>query len=314
MKKLIELCRQATNPNAPSPTASMLRISNGRLEAFGGTFCISAPINADVEAAFNPQMLEAFFRKPRKGVTYTINKKKLIISAGKEKVSMPFLPSEDMVIIDVLGEPEEASLDTTYLRVMVSIIDPSASDIWRQGITFRYGNFEATCGYLLGSAISGLPEDYEFNLPVDSAKALLKIDEPVVGIAKDEQAVKFYFESGLTFCSLIIKELMPNVERFFSGDWFPVELTVAADLRDIEFDRVVFSDGNAIYIAGEGKGEMANALHPKVPVFSVTKRALSPLLKVADEIYLHESTQRLQARTDTCRIISTVNTNNSTDI
>lgn len=314
MKKLLDICRQATNPQAPAPTASMLRIYDGRLEAFGGTFCVSGPINADVEAAFNPRMVEAFFRKERKGVTYTLTKTKLIIKSGKEKVSLPFLPAEDMAIIDVLGEPQKATLDKTHLRVFSNIVDPSTSDMWRQGVTFRYGAYEATCGYIVGSAVSGLPEDYEFNLPIDTVKVLLKIDEDVVGVALDDQAVKFYFESGLTLCSRIIPDLMPDIGRFFEGEWYPVDLKVADDLKDIDFERVVFTEGTAVYIADEGKGELSHALDPEVPIFALSRNALDPLLRTANDLLLHESKKRVQVRTDTCRIISSINTNTNTDV
>ena len=314
MKKLIDICRQATNPQAPAPTASMLRIYDGRLEAFGGTFCVSAPIDADVEAAFNPRMFESFFRRPRKGVTYTLTKTRLVVKAGKEKVSLPFLPAEEMAIIDVLAEPQEATLDKTHLRVLSNIVDPAASEMWRQGITFRYGAFEATCGYIVGSAVSGLPEGYEFNLPIDTVKVLLKIEEDVVGVALDDQAVKFYFESGLTVCSRIIPDLMPDVGPFFAGDWYPIDLKVAADLRDIDFERVVFNEGTAVYIAEEGKGELSQALDPETPLFALSRNALDPLLRTADDLLLHESKTRVQVRTETCRIISSVNTNTKTDV
>lgn len=305
MKNSLALCSLALNPNAPSPTASMVRISDGRMEAFGGTFCIAVPCPVDVGACFNPSLFATFFRKERKAVAYTLKKGKLTAQEGKEKLTIPCLPPEEMVTIDVYGDPTPVELDLTYLKVCADVVDPVESRVAMQGVSFRNGMMEATNGRIIVSAVTEL-EFPEFILPVDSAKALMKFKSPVTGMAvwEDGNMVKFFHKDGSTLTSLLIEGELPDTSPFYAGEWSPLKLKDAADFAKIECERVIFEDGNATYIQEKSRGIIEGVCATGVAV-TLSKKALDTLLRVSSDIRVESRLTRVMAVSENCRVIST---------
>ena len=306
MKNALALCSLATNPLAPAVTASMVKLDDGHLIAYGGTFCVRVPMPVDVGACFNPALAATFFRKERKLVSYTLNKNKLVLSEGKEKLSLPFLPPDEMPTLDCLSKPHKVKFDMAHLKTAADVVDPAHSKLCCQGIQFRYGMLEATNGKVMVAAITDFDDALEFNLPVASAKALLRFKSEVVGIATDPNAVKFLFKDGSSLTSLCLCEELVDTSQFFAGEWTPLKLKaeVAKDLLSIPCDDVIFFGGNVTYVKDLSEGQLTGAVGKDFDI-KVAKDNLDVMLKVSADIRVSECGNRLMAVSDTCRVIST---------
>lgn len=302
MKRALQLCSLALNPQAPAPTATMVKISDGVMSSFGGTFCIRVPVGVEVGACFSPSTMATFFRKERKAVSYTIHKKKLLLQEGKEKLLVPCLPPEEMPLLDVLSKPVAVEMDMAHMPDLVNVIDPANYRIWGQGVTFRYGMAEATNNAIIVSALSGLPDELEFNLPVDAVKALIRFKSPVVGIASDERSVKFVFKDGCSLTSLVIAEHMVDTSFYYEGEWTPLKIKDAADLLKLDCEQVTFKGGSVEYSMGTIQGIIEDAASKDVAV-CVSKVALDTLLKISSDLRVSGDTFRLMAVSDNCRAI-----------
>jgi hypothetical protein len=285
MKEALEICTLAMNPLAPSPTAGMVKIEDGHMTAFGGTACVRVPVPVDVGACFNPTTFAGFFRKNREAVSYTLNKGKLTIKEGKEKLSLPFLPPEEMVTLDVLAKPVKATLRVAQLKLCCDVIQPDHFKPECQGVSFRDGSMESSDGRLLVSAQSGLPEELTFNLPLVSAKILLRIKSDVVAIAVEKAAVKFIFENGVTLCSVLIAAQLLDTSHFYDQTWTAVKLTedFAKDAPKILAESFLFADGNVTYKQSASEG-VIEGVCAKVCKLHVSKKTFDFLLKVGSDI------------------------------
>lgn len=302
MKHALQLCSLALNPQAPNPTATMVKVEDGFMVAFGGTFCVRVPVPVEVGACFNPSAVSTFFRKDRKAVSYTIHKKKLLLQEGKEKMLVPCLPPEEMPTLDVLAEPYEVDLELPHLRFLTDVINPANSRIWAQGVSFRYGMAESTDNAIIVSAITDLPDEIEFNLPVDAAKALMKFKSPITSIAVDERSVKFYFKDGSSLTSLSISEQMMETSQFYRGEWTPLKIKDTEDLLRIPCETLTFREGSVEYVQGDVQGVIEGAVTKGVHV-TAGKESLDLLLRVSSDIRVSDDNFRLMAVSDTCRAI-----------
>lgn len=301
IRQALALCSLALNPNSPQPTATMVRISDGYLTAFGGTCCISIPVPIEIGACFSPQAISPFFRKERGPISYTLKNGKLQLKEGRESLTIKCLPPEEMVTLDVLGTPTPCDFDTTHLKVISDTINPNNSRVWAQGSSFRNGVMESTCNSIIVSAVSDLPDDLVFNLPVDSCKALLKFKSPVVSVVKDQRAVKFNFKDGSSLCSLILTEQMIDTAAFFQGEWTPLNLTEILDKVECEFIR--FAGGNVHYFTKDTEGVIESCVDPIINV-DIGKESLDVLLTVSKDIRISDDGNRMQAFGETCRCIA----------
>jgi len=306
MKDALQLCSLALNPAAPSPTAQMVRIDSGFMTAFGGTFAINVPMKIEVGCCFNPAVVSIFFRKERKAVAYTLNKGKLTLQEGKEKLTVKCLPPEEMVTLDVLGTPTQGSLDMHLLKHCVDVIDPAHSKMCCQGVTFRNGFMEASNGAMVVSAVTELDEDLEFNLPHASAKALMRFRRQVVATAFDQHAVKFYLDGGSSLVSLLICDSLPETRQLYSGEWTPLKLKpeTAKDLLSIECESVRFERGNAHYLQQQNMGVIEGVVPKEISV-SLDKRRLDSLLRISADIRHSDEGNRVMAVSENCRAVST---------
>lgn len=305
MKDQLQLCSLALNPASPSPAASMVRIADGYMESFGGLFAIKVPFPAEVGCCFSPNAAMNFFRKPRKVVAYTVNKKKLVMQEGKEKLSIGCLAAEEMVTLDVLGKMTSVSFDTTYLKILTDVINPANSRIFAQGVSFRNGVMEATNNVVIITATTGFSDALEFNLPQESAKALMKFKSPVVGIAKDVNAVKFYFKDGSSLTSLCIAEQLVNTGPFYEGPWNPFDLKLKDGVKDLlmlSCDELDFRNGDITYIGKDVKGTLEDAVSIDTEV-RVGKESFDFLLRIGSDIAVNGDGVRVMSYSENCRAI-----------
>jgi len=279
----------------------MVRISDGFMQSFGGTFGVSVPMPIEVGACFNPAAIAPFFRKERGPIAYTIKNGKLILTEGKERLTVGCLPAEEMVTLDVLGTPTPCEFDMKYLKIAVDVINPTNERIWAQGVSFRNGMMESTNNALVVSAVSNLPDELSFNLPHDSCRALLRFKSTVVGVVKDQRAVKFVFADGSSLCSLVITEQMIDTSAFFRGGWKPIELT--EDVSKIDCEYFSFVRGSVHYVNNTNEGVIESCVDPDIYV-DISKDNLNTLLIVSKDIRLSDDGNRVQAFGEDCRVIS----------
>jgi len=102
MKTALQLCSLAVTSN--SAVSGMVRVADGFIQAFGGIFTISVPTTINIGCCFNPVAIAPFFRKERSAIAYTIKNEKLILTEGKERLTVRCLPPEELAIIDNLGK------------------------------------------------------------------------------------------------------------------------------------------------------------------------------------------------------------------
>ena len=305
MKAALQLCALALNPAAPSPTANMVKIEDGFMSSFGGLFCIRVPMPVEVGACFAPGAVSTFFRKEREAVSYTLHKKRLVLKEGKEKLSVPCLPPEEMVTLDVLAKPYETALDTKHFKSLADVIDPANQRMWAQGVSFRYGMAESTNNAVIVSAVTDLPDSMEFNIPVDSIRAILKFKSRIARIAHDERAVKFYFEDGSSLTTQVLTEQMIETSQFYAGEWEPLRLQEHEDLLKVPCSAVSFRDGNVIYQNDTTEGVIEGVVNKGYDV-TVGKSSLDHLLRISGDIRISADSGRLMAVSETCRAISSV--------
>lgn len=206
--------------------------------------------------------------------------------------------------LDVLSKPTPVKLDMKHLKFCADIIDPAHAKFACQGVSFRYGMMEASNGRVVVSAITDFDDELEFNLPVASAKALLKFKSPVVSIAQDQSSVKFLHKDGSSLTSLSIVEQLTDTSQFYKGDWKPLNLNkgVAEDILSLECDSLILFDGNINYITGLDDGQLMQSCDKGFDV-KVGKSQFDTLLGVSHEIAISEDKNRFQAFSDTCRAI-----------
>lgn len=310
MKQALALCSLATNPNAPSPTASMVKIEDGFMVAFGGLFCVRVPVQLALGCAFNPGAIKTFFRKERKAISYTVKKNKLVLQEGKERLSIGCLPPEDMVTLDVVAPVKKATFDTKLLRYVSTVIDPSNFRTFLHGVTFRNNMLIATNNKCFVAAyIEGMPKKFKFNIHKDACAALGRFTSPVSGVASDERATKFEFEDGSSFTVLNLAEELPQVEQIFEGPWHPLGLSAALveDLLKIDCHRVAFKDGELFYHSEDrsSSGELGTVTKRKF-VASVMKHSLDFLLRNGGEFSIDDDCRKFRSvNGDVCVICST---------
>lgn len=307
MKKQLQLCSLALNPAAPSPTAQMVKVEDGLLQAFGGTFCIRVPVDADIGCCFSPKSVSAFFRKERKGVSFTVKDGKLSIKEGKETMRVKCLPPDEMPTIDMLGDMQETDFDVANLKLVVDGVDPSANEDRFQGIQLRYGAAEATNRRVVVAVITDLPDDIECILPVDAAKALLRFASPLAGIGFENGIIKFGFEDGSSLTSRTIDGEFPDMAPLFQHDWTPVSSSkaVAEELLSFDCERVIYERRTATAVF-ENKDRVVfeDALKSSAS-FTVNKRYLDLLLKNNHKMNVNSTGNLIMTASDICRVIST---------
>lgn len=244
MKNEIQRVMKACNENSPQPAASMVKFHEGKLVAYGGTFCLQIPVPVDAECAFKPSTLLAFYRKDRSGAVFKVAKGKLKVRHKRESVTLPCLPQEEMPILDVHREPRKTKwINNKALKSMIACVDSAHHIAEMQGVCLRDGWATATDGKVMLSVpvdIGGIA----IGIPIDSVKFLATCTEKVTGFAFDGNAFKLWFDNGMTFCTRVLGTSdYPNIDPVFEGNLRTIELSdeVADEIRSLNCDVIELS-------------------------------------------------------------------------
>lgn len=299
MKTALQLCALATNPSAPSPTASMVKVEDNHLIAFGGLFCIRIPVSAPVSCAFNPQLALAFFRKERKSYACSVKAGKLVFQDGKERLSLRCLPPEELPTIDVLAPPTPCVIDKAALKVVADIVSPTHHRTEAQGINFRDGMALGTDSYVFGAAVldEGFP-DVRFNVHVDAVRALLRMRGKITGIAVETSMVKFFLDDGSSLTTLrLVGELPGEVVDLLRTPCDPLtaEEQHIADMLGTAPEAYKFKAGHVYYTLEDSaaEGDLGFDLGNSNLTGRVDFKRLSHLLKNAGKLALDSETGRM---------------------
>ena len=302
MKTQLALCSLALNPQAPSPTAQMVRISDGYMEAFGGVFGIRVPYTTEVGCCFSPTAIAPFFRKERGTIAFTLKGKKLVLTENNERLTVGCLPPEDLAIIDNLETPVPCTLNMKSLKVAAEVTNLEGPT-YAHGVIFENGSMSATNNKVFFCGQSGIPDDIAFAVGKEACVALTKFKSSVVAIAHNRHTVKFLFEDGTSLCARQLLCQFPDIGPLFAGEWKDFNLT--DDLAGIQCDHLAFLSGTAYYHNKDSVGMLEGILDTGIEV-SVYKRSFDHLIKVGNKISLSEDGFKLKSVGDKCVVICSV--------
>lgn len=276
---------KACNPLSPQVTASMVKFQGGHLIAYGGTFCIQIPVPVDLDCAFKPQTLLAFYRKERDGASYTAKGGKLRVKHRRETVTMKCLPSEEMAIIDVMKEPKDTKwIPRGAMKSLIECVDPASTNISMQGICLRDGMFAATDGKVMLAIPSDI-KGISVVLPIDTVKFLATCEESVTGWAFDGASFKLWFEGGMTVCTRVISAgEYPNINRIFEQDLKPFFISekVVDDIKNLSCDMIELTPKGVRYIS-EDDDDSIGTIKATVEGdyrFAVRKKSFDAIFKI----------------------------------
>lgn len=201
--------------------ARMVQVFEDRLWAYGGEFCISVPCSLDLSVAFYPDpAFKAFFREGREGITFTLEKDRLMARDKKGDFTKVWvIPRTDVSVLTVFGDPVPATLHRENLRFASSIVDPEAYQTFSRGVLFREGAIWAGRGSDLFCGASGLPADLpEFMLMKESCKVLSQQKSELKSIVVDDSsnyAVEFWFEDNTHIACRVMESEVPDMSTVF---------------------------------------------------------------------------------------------------
>ena len=231
-EQLITVKPALAGMNPTSPTSRMVKIQDGRLWAYGGAYCISVPIQSDLDCGFYPEPVAAFFSSPRIGYSLTSKNGRLYMKHGKTEVSTPILPASEIPVLAVIGNPLACEPITTLAKA-AKIALPGAAD-YRQAICFRDQQIYAA-GLSLAFASSGLSFAHpDFYITPEAAIAIGSQDCPITGVTYDRMAIQFDFTNGVRIAARLLElDFPPTVATIFEGEKeAPIEMD-AEIIREI---------------------------------------------------------------------------------
>lgn len=287
MRDKILLAMKSCNPNSPSHSARLLKFQSGNLIGYGGTLCIQVPCGIEAECAFNPEAVVTFFRKDRDGVTYTVNKNKLLIRHKHERVTVPCFESKDMPIIDVFEpvKPITSFLKKGAIKALMDCVKPDHYNLVQQGVAFQRSTATATTGAVILSMLSGLPKSIDCVIPFDTIKFLSTLEEAPNGVAFDGSNLKFTFPSGMSVCTrTILSEGFPDaraIQKAEDGEDLVIHPDLLTELKGLKCGAITVTEKGVAYHteAGDSFGEIELASPGKF-AFSVDKRFFDLMLSI----------------------------------
>lgn len=286
MKNEINRVKRAlAGENATAPTSRMVKVANGRLFAYGGTFCLSVPCALDLDVGFLPEPVLNFYEIARENEVITVSDNHLKITAGNRSVKVPCLPASDIPILEVLRAPVNGVLDLENLRRALTFVDVMDEHGQLHGTSFSDGCIHAGTPKRIFTGASGLPEDLPaFRLPVASVEALLKIDSPMTTVYHDHDACRFDFEDGTRLVSRTLVDYWPKAsmrifEKVGRDVWFTEE-GVKEILKTRAHTWSLLSIGVAVHHGEGAEGEIADAVHGVEEAFNINHWSLCLMLKL----------------------------------
>ena len=281
MKSKLQIAMKACNSNGTQAEAAMVKFQNGKLIAYGGTFCLQIPISIGAECAFKPQTL--LNRKDRTGASFTVKNGKLKVKHGSETVTMQCLSPEKLAIIDVFKEPKETPwIPAPALKALTLCVDSSHSMQALQGICVRDQEAIATNG----RAVVAIPLDFgaaEFTIPMYTVAFLSTCDDKVTHYAFDETCLKLWMESGMTLCTrLISAEGFPDVDKILDqkDEAIVMNKGIKDELRTLKCDTIELTQKGIRYkVDSEGVGTIV-CKSPKRYCFVMNKSTFDTILNI----------------------------------
>lgn len=250
MKNALELCSLACNPQAPSPTASLVKVEDGFMVAYGGLMCIRVPVKFAFGCAFNPAALKVFYRKARNQISYSVKKNKLILQEGNERVTVPCLPPSEMVTLDAIAPVQAVDFDVKLLKYVSGAADPTHHNVGIQGVVLHDGNIRATNARVFMIAAVDAPEGLTFNIHKDACAALAKFKAKCVAMATDGRVIKFIFADDSSLTTHMIADTGPDYKELLLNKTYKkmkIPEDVIEDLLKIECFHFILDDGIIAY-------------------------------------------------------------------
>ena len=241
---------KACNENSPQMGATMVKFQNGMLAAYGGTYCIQAPVDMDLECAFNPHTMVKFYRKDRTGASYTIKDGKMIARHKRETLRVKCLEPSEVPIIDVLSEKRKTiGLPKKALNYLMRCVDNAHCNHALQGILLRDSELTATdarVGLVVKCDIRGI----DVVIPSDTIGFIVSKKEDITHYAYDQNHLKFWFSDGVTLCTRLIDSSdYPNLDKIFNSrnKSFKINKDLLEELKSVDCNTITVSKEGASY-------------------------------------------------------------------
>lgn len=288
---ILKVKRALANETATTMESRMVKIQGSRMWAYGGTFCLSVPMDSDLDVGFLPDAVLNFYSLERENEVITVQDGSLKIAAGKRSITVPCLPASRIPIIDVLGGQVEGEIHMENLQKAYAFHEPTCVDGNFFGVTLRGGAFWCGTHHSMFSGYSGLPDNVNLRIPPASVEALLTIKEPVTGIFRDHNAIRFDFEGGMRLTSRILPDMLPQaVERIFGEKG---ETTTFSEQAVLEISKMPchrwklmaehLTHHNEDEVCG---GFIHEALEPDAPEVTVSHKPLNQLLALSRTVQI----------------------------
>lgn len=299
MKDQLKLVRPAVAGNeATVLTSRMVKIQDGRMWAYGGAFCISIPFAADVQCAFRPEPVEAFFKKDRPELSLTVIKGRMHLRSGKAEIAVPVLPATDMPVLAVLGgDLQEFPENLSGLRHIAKNCIPGCSS-FRQGLLFR-GGVAYGCHQFTAMRGDGIDIGEDCCITPEAAAVIASNTTKIVRVSVDRQAVEFEFADQMIVACRRLRLAYPaTLESVFNGDAVEVGISydflkeasgfnATSEVEGKEVDTVweFDSDGSVSYHSPNGDtGRFNDAYTPSGAGFRINGRMLASVVSAGSGV------------------------------
>jgi hypothetical protein len=210
MKSQLQLVKAALGgPQATTVEAQMVKVTDGRLWAYGGTFCLSTPIASSLECGFFPAAVMNFYSLPREGATFTEREGHLIMRHEGKEWKTKIVPAQQIPSLVALGVRNLVTEQLRYLDVLATLCRNNTVD-FRQGAWLQNGMFFALQRTAVCFSTDGFQFDLpDMGLPSDTMNILSRIKSPMTAVVDDRVAIQFEFEDGTWLASRKLEGLTP---------------------------------------------------------------------------------------------------------
>ena len=220
MKDQIQIVKPALGgPQSTTLEARLAKIQDGRLWAYGGTFCISTPIASTLECGFHPQIVEEFFSIPRPEFKLTEHGDFLILSCGeKDARKTRKFDARTIQSLIALGRKYPIEKPLEHLNTIATTCRNN-TQCFRQGAWFKDRMIFAMKGSSVCLSVDGFQFDHpQMGIPADSMQALARMKGEIVSVSFDQLSLQFDFEDGTSLTTRLLEGLScPNFMAAFEG-------------------------------------------------------------------------------------------------
>jgi len=202
MKSALQLVKQAlAGPLATTATSRMCKIQDSRIWAYGGTFCLSTPVQSPLECAFKPAAVEKFFALDRKEFTMTRHDSTLILKCGTAEDRVPVILADEVPTLQAIGQRWEITEQPVHLKEIAALSNNNKDD-WTQFAWLINGMLFALHNRSICLSVNAFHADIpKTGIPSASIQALASIKSPLVAVVRDQQSIQFEFKDGTWLAS-----------------------------------------------------------------------------------------------------------------